>query len=351
MDGSAEDIVDSVTQMILGAAVGEAVAGRTEGRRAAAWGAVCGTLPDLDVLIPLANPVADFTYHRGYSHSLFVLTLAAPLLWWLISRVESRARARPRRWLLMIWLALVTHPILDAFTVYGTQLFLPFSDYPVSGSSLFIIDPGFTVPLALGLLLAMLAGTRQAAHRAALGGLTIASAYLGLSVAVKLHVESVARDALASEAMAGAPVLTTPAPFNIVLWRIVVMEEGGYREAFYSLLDPPGQLAFERHNSEPDLLDGIADSWAVQRLEWFTHGFYRVSERDGRVVITDLRMGVEPVYVFSFAVGERAGAISRPIEPVQLEPARPGPGQVARLLRRVAGPAPPAIDSRTIPGS
>ena len=66
--------MDSVTQIVLGSAVGHAVLGRQAGRRAALWGAVCGTLPDLDVLVPLADPVAAFTYHRSASHSLIILT-------------------------------------------------------------------------------------------------------------------------------------------------------------------------------------------------------------------------------------------------------------------------------------
>lgn len=178
--------MDTVTQFLLGAAVGETVAGREDGRRAAGWGAVCGTLPDLDVFVPLGNAVADFTYHRGYSHSLFVLTLATPVISWLISRIDEKVRAGPRRWLLLIWLALITHPILDAFTVYGTQLFLPFTDYPVSGSSIFIIDPLFTVPLFVGLLWAMI--SRQRGHRAAVVGLTFATAYLALSIVAKVSV-------------------------------------------------------------------------------------------------------------------------------------------------------------------
>ncbi|WP_405242736.1 metal-dependent hydrolase [Lentisalinibacter salinarum] len=343
--------MDTLTQAVLGASIGAAVAGHGERRRGAVWGAACGTLPDLDVLVPLGDPVSDFTWHRGYSHSLFVLSVAAPAIWWLISRLDSRARQRPRRWLALVWLALFTHPLLDAFTVYGTQLFLPFSDHPVSGSTVFIIDPAFTVPLAVGLGVALIVREEHRARAAVVGGLTLAVAYLGLSVAAKLHVERVARDALADAGIAHGGVLTTPAPFNIVLWRIVAMEEGGYREGFYSLLDPPGTLSFERHESRPELLDGIRDAWAVRRLAWFTHGFYRVSRQDDRIVMTDLRMGVEPVYVFSFAVGRLEGGGARAVEPQQLTPLRPGPGQVARLLRRVAGPVASAEDSRTIPGS
>ncbi len=341
--------MDTLTQAVLGASIGAAVAGYGDRRRGAAWGAVCGTLPDLDVFVPLGDPVADFTWHRGYSHSLFVLCVAAPAIWWLISRVDASARQQSRRWLMLVWLALFTHPLLDAFTVYGTQLFLPFSNHPVSGSTVFIIDPAFTLPLAAGLVVALLARDGPQARAAVVSGLTLAVAYLGLSVAAKLHVEQMARDALAEAGIEHRGVLTTPAPFNIVLWRIVAMEEGGYREGFYSLLDPPGTLSFSRHESRPELLDGIRGARAVRRLTWFTHGFYRVSRQADRVVITDLRMGVEPVYVFSFAVGRLQEGGARAAEPEQLTPLRPGPGQVARLLRRVAGPVTSAEDCRTIP--
>ena len=340
-----------MTQALLGASIGAAVAGHGDRRRGAAWGAACGILPDLDVLVPLGNPVADFTWHRGYSHSLVVLSIAAPVIRWLIARVDARARARPSRWLALVWLALFTHPLLDAFTVYGTQLFLPFSNHPVSGSTLFIIDPAFTIPLVVGLAISLLVRDASRSRAAVAAGLTLAVAYVGLSVAAKLHVEEVVRDALAEAGIDHQGVLTTPAPFNIVLWRIVVMEEGGYREGFYSLLDPPGTLSFERHGSRPELLDGIRDAWAVQRLAWFTHGFYRVSRKGDRVVMTDLRMGVEPVYVFSFAVGRLQEGRAAVLEPEQLTPLRPGPGQVARLLRRLAGPVTSREDSRTIPGS
>ncbi|MCB1809635.1 MAG: metal-dependent hydrolase, partial [Candidatus Competibacteraceae bacterium] len=70
--------MDSLTQVTLGAAVGTAVLGRRIGYRAALWGGICGTLPDLDVFVPFGDPVADFTYHRSFSHSLLVLTALTP---------------------------------------------------------------------------------------------------------------------------------------------------------------------------------------------------------------------------------------------------------------------------------
>ena len=84
--------MDSITQLALGAAVGEATAGRQAGRRALLWGAVCGTLPDLDVFIPLGDAVRDFTYHRSASHSLFVLAALTPLMVWLILKLHPGTR-------------------------------------------------------------------------------------------------------------------------------------------------------------------------------------------------------------------------------------------------------------------
>lgn len=115
-------------------------------------------------------------------------------------------------------------------------------------------------------------------------------------------------------------MLTTPGPFNIVLWRIVVMEEGGYREGFYSLFSPSGGISFRRFDSDRTLLRGIEDTWEVQRLRWFTHGFYSVRLQQDDVLMTDLRMGLEPDYVFSFVVGERNGTITEAAGPVLLPP-------------------------------
>ncbi len=84
--------MDSVTQIALGAAVGEAVLGRKIGNRAMLWGAIAGTLPDLDVFVPLGDAVKDFTYHRSASHSLLMLALATPLLVWLINRIHPSLR-------------------------------------------------------------------------------------------------------------------------------------------------------------------------------------------------------------------------------------------------------------------
>ena len=153
--------MDSLSQFALGAAVGVAAMGRrTAVWKAALWGGVAGTLPDLDVLMDHGDAVRNMTLHRAESHALFWLTVAAPVVAALPAAVH-RQWAAYRGWLLAIWLALVTHPLLDAMTVYGTQLLRPFTDHPYGVGSIFIIDPLYTLPLLVGLGVALARGSAR----------------------------------------------------------------------------------------------------------------------------------------------------------------------------------------------
>ena len=126
--------MDSLTQIALGAAVGEATLGRRIGRRAMLWGAICGTLPDLDVLVPLGGVVEDFTSHRSWSHSLLVMAAFTPVMVWLILKIHPHTRQHRWRWHVLVYLVFATHALLDSFTVYGTQIFWPLPRPPESWS-------------------------------------------------------------------------------------------------------------------------------------------------------------------------------------------------------------------------
>jgi inner membrane protein len=123
--------MDSLTQIALGAAVGEVALGRKIGNRAVLWGGICGMFPDLDVVIPLGDAVKDFTYHRSASHSLFVLTLLTPFFVWMIIKLHPKTNHYRNRLVALVFLAFTTHILLDCFTVYGTQAFWPLPIPPI----------------------------------------------------------------------------------------------------------------------------------------------------------------------------------------------------------------------------
>ncbi len=296
--------MDSVTQIALGAAVGSALLGRKMGWRTTMWGAICGTVPDLDVFIPMGGAVADFTYHRSFSHSLFVLALITPLFVWLILKIHPQYRELRIRCGITIYAVFATHVLLDSFTVYGTQIFWPLSEYPVSIGSVFIIDPAYTLPLLVGVLVALALKHNTKGYRANQVGLALSTLYLAWGLGVQAYVQNLAHASLAKQNLDYQRMLVQPTPFNSILWRVVTVSEDHYRVGYYSLLDESPQIETTRINSAPELLSGLESHWPVQRLKWFTHGFYSVESVEGAVVINDLRMGMEPDFAFRFKVAE-----------------------------------------------
>jgi inner membrane protein len=271
--------MDSLSQLALGAACSVAVMGRrTAVWKAALWGGIAGTLPDLDALIDFGDAVSNMTHHRAESHGLFFVTLAAPLLAWVANRVHG-GDGLFRRWCVALWLALFTHPLLDALTIYGTQLLQPFSEHPYAV------------------------------------GLAVSSLYLTWSVLAQAHVEQIVRAQLAQQGQSGAAFFVTPTPFNTVAWRIVVMRDDGHAEGFYSFFDADRHIEFNAFASQRALAPQLGNNPALRRMAWFTHGFYSLREVQGRAILADLRMGQEPGYVFQFALAQRDGALWKTIKP------------------------------------
>jgi inner membrane protein len=329
--------MDSLSQLALGAAVGVAVMGRrTAVWKAAAWGAVCGTLPDLDVVIDYGDPIRNMTLHRAESHAFFYLTLLSPLLAWLIVKIHGEMD-RFRRWWLTVWLALVTHPLLDLMTVYGTQVALPFTDRPFGVGSIFIIDPLYTLPLVVGVIVALVARDPMRGARWNAAGLLLSTAYLGWSFGAQQHVASIAADSLQREGIDAQSVLITPAPFNTLLWRVVAITPNEFHEGYHSLLDRERRIAFDRFPRGAALYDEIRGDTDVERIARFSRGFFKLSQDGTRVLITDLRMGQEPFYTFAFAVGERHSTTVPVDPPVQVGNRMPFERGLPWLWRRMRG--------------
>ncbi len=327
--------MDSLTQMALGATLAATLVPAGHRRRALVYGAALGTLPDLDVLIDYGNPVADFTYHRSFSHSLFVLSALAPLLWWISKRFDAAIRAAPSRWLLAFWLALVTHPLLDAMTIYGTQLLWPFDHTPYGVGSVFIIDPLYTLPLLAAMMWTARRPLTVGAQRVLPLALMVSSAYLGWSVWAQDHVEARARAALGEP---DSTLLALPSAFNTLLWRVLVREPGGYREAYLSLLVDEKPGPWRSFKSADGLIPQLEGLWAFERLRWFTHGYFAIHRDRDAVIITDLRMGSEPAYVFSFEVAQIDGGQLTANQAIQRSGLRPLVEAITWLAQRVLTP-------------
>ena len=148
--------MDSLTQIVLGAACGEAVLGRKIGNKALLFGAIGGTIPDLDVFVGSLlhnNEIDAMLFHRGFMHSILFSVLAAFALGWLVHKLYNKGKrlgtTTRNNWISLFFWSLFTHPILDCFTPYGTQLFMPFSNYRVAFNNIAVADPLYTLPFLI----------------------------------------------------------------------------------------------------------------------------------------------------------------------------------------------------------
>ncbi|MBR9881077.1 MAG: metal-dependent hydrolase [Gammaproteobacteria bacterium] len=367
--------MDSLTQAALGAALGGAVLGRHLGRKSLLAGAVVGSLPDLDVLIDYGDAVANVTYHRGFSHSLFVLTGLSLVLAGLAQRLaqrraERRARRPPPaqglglglslspaqglglqhlgllRWWLFFWLCLVTHPLLDSLTTYGTQLWWPLEVTAPSATPLvFIIDPAYTLALLVALVIALWRGHRPATlQRAASWGLVISTLYLLLALGARGWVDARADEALDRVGMAEAPRLIQPAPFSILLWRVTAVDGDRHAETLVGLLDGDTRPVVELFRRGTELEAAALALDSGRRLAWFAGPFVRYEvERKGdaeRLLATDLRLGFPGFHPFRFALAQHQDGDWRALEPTLQLPMSASQRPMGQLFERMLSPQP-----------
>jgi len=318
--------MDSITQATLGAAVGEVVLGRKAGNKAILWGAVAGTLPDLDVLAyPLMDQITRLGWHRGPSHAFFFLTLAAPLLGWAISKIHRRGIATWREWTIVVYLAFVTHVLLDAFTVYGTQLFRPFSRLPVGFDTISIIDPLYTVPLLLAVIIVLFLRRHAALRkRIIMAGLVLSTFYLALTVLIKTHVNAIIRTNLEQQDIPARRFISTPTFLNSILWRVTADVDDGFYVGYYSLLDDDDSISFSYLPKNDSLLQPVWNTAAVAQLEWFSRGYYVVRRLDNEIQLADIRFGT----IDAGRPESRRFIFEWQIQPT---PAAPGRGKLTQL--------------------
>jgi len=342
--------VDSLTQAALGAVCGELVLGRRLGRPAIGWGALFGTLPDLDaLLLPFLDTAWDLRVHRGFSHSLLLLGLLCWLLAKPLARRWKRQKVGPGRVAWFLALTLGTHVLIDCFTVYGTQLLWPFSSYPVSFDNLFIIDPLFTLPLLVavvwGLRIPKKEWKKGRGLRMAAVCLGLSTLYVGLSFAARAAaVAAIERD-LAQRGIDYERRMVAPAPFGILLWRGLVERDGEFWIGYRSLFDGERPVSWTILSKREGLLDEWDGVREVAEVRRFSKDWLLARETPRGLWLVDLRFGeyrewddrgleLRPVFAWEYRQDGRGDRL----RPARSERTEAG-AMAARLWRRTWGDA------------
>ena len=287
--------MDPFSQALLGAAVGYGVAGRRLGRRAALWGALAGAAPDLDMLFG-PDFFTQLRVHRGVTHSLwFGPVVGTVWAWALVRRWRRRGRPEPLLpWIGVFVLALLSHPLLDVCTTYGTQLLAPFSDARFAWHAVPVIEPRYTLILLAGLAAA--GWLRSRGHAIALLTVLVSSCYLGWGWWLNQRAIAAAEAQLAAAGLT-AEVHAFPAFMQLAQRRLVAFTADEVRVGLVDAADP-GCIAWDRAPRAPDpWAERLRDTREGAIFSWFTAGVdtWQVAETpDGRrVEISDLRYGLD----------------------------------------------------------
>ena len=153
-------------------------------------------------------------------------------------------------------------------------------------------------------------------------------------------VETRFRDTLAAEGTKVARIFSTPAPFNILLWRVVGMvDRDAYVEGIVGVFD---RQPFERARLplSAKLAMDLPDSPLLPGLRWFTGDWLRYDEIGSSLVVSDLRMGLATgFYTFRFKMGEGQPHAWHPVVPSMWPTQRGGMAELALLWARLQGKA------------
>lgn len=282
--------MDSLTQIILGAAVGEAVLGKKIGNKAMLYGAIAGTIPDLDIFTSyFADTVTAISIHRGFTHSMVFAVLFAYILGWIVSKYEIYKNFKG--WLWLFFWAFFTHSILDAHTTWGTQVFWPL-DLRIAFKTIFVIDPLYTVPFLVFLILAMFQNRTSKKRRFYNNaGLIISSSFLALTFLLKWIAFNKFESALEKQQINYTQIDTRPSPLNTILWSANVATEDSYLLANYSFFDTK-PITFESYPKNHHLLGSLIENEKVKRMISISEGWYIISQDNGNLYFNDLRFGL-----------------------------------------------------------
>jgi inner membrane protein len=285
--------MDSLTHIVLGAAIGEAALGKKIGRKAMLWGAVADTIPDLDVFArPCFTDAQQLLVHRGFTHSFFFTLIMAPLLGWLFSKWFKKTELSWKSWAYLFFLGMFSHILLDSLTAYGTGWFEPFSSYRVSFNTIFVADPFYTLPFLICVVVALIAKNGSPKRvKWNTWGLIISNLYLLFTIINSRHVHDVMETSFSEQKLKADEFIVTPTALNNFLWMAYSQDSKGSWIGYYSVFDKNKNIPFHRVEKNDSLLKPFEGDPSVPLLKRFSKGHYTITKQDTAIYFNDIRFG------------------------------------------------------------
>ena len=302
--------MDSLTQIVLGASVAEASLGKKIGNKAIVLGAISGTIPDLDIVLRFfVDDLTASVMHRGFFHSLIFPFIAAPILAWILKKIYYKySDVSFYDWLKMFFLAIITHPLLDAQTTWGTQLFWPF-EWRVAIENIFIIDFIYTLPFLTFLILTSFQDRLSKKRRLYNSlGLIISSAYLLITLSFKGIAHYNIAKALEEKNVEYIDINTRATYFNSILWSGQIELEDSYMFTYYSLFDKSMPVFTKKFPKNHDMLQPFINDKKIQQLIILSNNHYIMTNENDKLIFWNLKLGLKGFdekaspYIWSYVI-------------------------------------------------
>jgi inner membrane protein len=273
--------LDSVSHIVIGAAIGEAMVGKKIGRWALLVGAIAKSFPDFDLFYTgLNDPRAYMCQHRGHTHSLiWQLAYALPLAYLL--HFIFRKKVSVLQFYALMITCLWGHSLLDWCTNFGTQLLLPFTNKGYSLNNLAIVDLLFTLPMLVLMGIAVFIGKNtERRHKLAKACLVYCGIYLGFTFINKLQANSIAQQSLTQNNIPATAHVTNPTILNNILWYALASNDSTVYVGEFSLLHKNTPITWHAYPRNQFLLDASASKDDVARIRWFGDP-YTIAKQNG----------------------------------------------------------------------
>lgn len=285
--------MDSFTHIVLGACIGEAIAGKKLGRKAMLIGAIAQSIPDIDFVTTFwLNDSKDIVAHRGITHSILFALVATFLFAWLLRYLFRKLKLSWKTWFVLIGVNVFVHLLIDGFNAYGIGWLEPFSHHRFSFHILFVADPLFSVwPFIAFLALLVLKNKSPERRIWWRAGIGISCLYLAYAIVNKTIVDKSVRKNLMAQGISTKNYFTTPTPFNSWLWYVIAKDKNGYYVSYRSVFDSKKQMSFQYFSRNDSLLNLVHNKEEVKDMTRFANGFYTVDRRSDTTIFNVLRFG------------------------------------------------------------
>lgn len=308
--------MDSLSHIVIGAAIGEAMLGKKIGKWGMLLGAIAKSMPDFDLFYTgLNDPRAYMFEHRAHTHSLFIEALYAIPIAWLFFKLFKQKVSFTQMYIFML-VCLWGHSLLDWLTNFGTQLLLPFTNENYSLNTLAIVDLLFTLPMFILMLVAVfIRKNSERRFKLAKASLVYCCVYICFTFINKIQAESMATESITKNNIPATAHMTNPTMLNNILWYTVASNDSTVFIGELNLFHKNIPITWHSYARNQFLMHNSKSKKDVEIVRWFGDPFTIAQQNADTLNMYAVKFGrsnmleseLEKTFIFHYTLWQENG--------------------------------------------